>query len=185
LVENIPVTSVARTLCDLAGVVRADQLRRAIESAERLGAFDLRSFEHRRVPRALRDALAGYRDPGFTRSEFERRFVRVCRDGGLPSPAMNIWICDQEVDAVWEDQRVAVQLDSFEFHRTRAAFEDDRKRDAALQVAGYSVLRVTDRWLDEGPDAVVTGVRSLLASSNSATDHSTSAPNSSRSAIAS
>ncbi len=98
---------------------------------------------------------------------------------------MNIWIGDQEVDAVWEHGRVAVQLDSYEFHRTRAAFERDRRRDAALQVAGYSVLRVTDRRLDREPDAVLAAVRSLLASTSSATDRSTSSPNVSRSAIAS
>ena len=185
LVENIPVTSVARTLVDLAPVVRNDQLRRVIEAAERQGALDLRAFDRRRVPRALRAVLADYYDPGYTRSDLERRFARLGRDAGLPPPAMNIWICGQEVDVVWEDQKVAVQLDSFEFHRTRAAFEDDRKRDAALQIAGYSVLRVTDRWLGDDPDGVVTAVRSLLTSSSSATETSTSSPNESRSAIAS
>jgi len=185
LVDNIPVTSVARTLVDIAQIVRPGQLDRAVDAAERRGVLDQRAFDDRKLPRALRTALAAYHDPGFTRSELERRFARLCRDGGLPAPAMNTWINEQEVDAVWEQEGVAVQLDGFEFHRTRAAFEDDRRRDAALQLAGYSVLRVTDRRLADDPAGVLTAVRSLLTSSSSATDRSTSSPNSSRSAIAS
>ncbi len=184
-VDGIPVTSVARTLRDLAGTVRPDQLSRAIEAAERQGEFDLRALERGRMPQALRAVLADYHDPGFTRSELERRFARVCRDAGLPQPSMNVWIHDQEVDAVWEDEQVAVQLDGYEFHRTRAAFERDRRSQAALQLRGYVVLRVTYRWLAGDPAEVVSALRSLLASSSSATARSTSAPNSSRSAIAS
>ena len=135
-----------------------------MEAAERQGVLDLRALERRSMPRALRAVLRDYYDPGFTRSEFERRFARLCRDAGIPPPAMNIWIGDQEVDAVWEDEKVAVQLDSYEFHRTRAAFERDRRRDAALQVAGYRVLHVTYRWLEDDPAAVVAAVRSLLSS---------------------
>ena len=135
LVDGIPVTSVARTLWILRGVVRtgpaAARDRRGRAAA---ACSTCVPSSARRMPRALRDALADYHDLGFTRSEFERRFARLCRDGGLPPPAMNIWIGDQEVDAVWEDEKVAVLLDSWEFHRTRAAFEDDRRRrQAALR----------------------------------------------------
>ena len=185
LVDGIPVTSTARTLCDLARVVSPDRVARAVEAAERLGVLDLRAFERRTPPRALREALAGYYDPGFVRSELERRFARLCRDVGLPPPAMNVWVCGQEVDALWKDQKVVVELDGYEAHRTRAAFERDRKRDAALLLAGYSVLRVTGRRLEDDSAGVVAAVRSLLSASSSATDASTSSPNSSRSAIAS
>jgi hypothetical protein len=185
IVDNIPVTSIARTLVDIAGIVRRDQLDRAIDVAERRGVLDLRAFEGRKLPRALGDALAGYRDVGFTRSDFERRFARMCIDAGLRPPAMNIWIHGQEVDAVWEEEKVAVQLDTYEFHGTRTSFEDDRRRDAELQVAGYSVLRVTGRRLDDDSAGVAAAVRSFLSASSSATAASTSSPNSSRSAIAS
>jgi very-short-patch-repair endonuclease len=177
---------VARTLFDLAGVLRADQLERTIEAADRHGAFDLRALQRGPMPRALREVLADYHGSGFVRSELERRFARLIRDAGLAAPAMNFWICGQEVDAVWEDQKLVVQLDGYEFHRTRAAFERDRRRDAALQLARYRLLRITYRWLGDDPDGVVTAVRSLLDnSSSSATEASTSSPNSSRSAIAS
>ena len=98
---------------------------------------------------------------------------------------MNIWLLDQEVDAAWVDERVVVQLDGYEAHRTRAAFEGDRQRDAVLVLAGYSVLRVTVRRLEDDRAGVVAAVRSLLSASSSATEASTSSPNSSRSAIAS
>ena len=187
------MTSVERTLLDLAEAV-PERLDRALEAAERLGLFDLRQIEAlmdrshgRRGLPILDAALRTYHDPGFTRSELERAFLRFCRDAGLPAPSTNVWIEDAacEVDVVWQEASVAVELDSRSFHSTRAAFERDRRRDAALQVAGYRVLRVTYRWLEGDPDAVGAAVRALLASSSSLTARSTSSPNSSRSAIAS
>jgi hypothetical protein len=141
--DRIPVTSVARTLLDLAAVVFPRQLERAVEQAERLGLFDLTALKHledRSRGRAgwplLRATLQIYREPVSTRSEFERRFLDLCRVAGLPSPAVNSFIAGFEIDAVWHGERVVVELDGHEFHRTRAAFERDRARDAALQVAG-------------------------------------------------
>ena len=116
----------------------------------------------RRGVRALRAAIAMYHDPGFTRSELERRLARLCREGGLEPPSFNLWIAGYEVDAVWVEKRVVVELDSFEYHRTRAAFERDRRRDAALHAAGYVVLRVTDIRLATDPDGVLAELRALL-----------------------
>jgi very-short-patch-repair endonuclease len=99
-----------------------------------------------------------------TRSELERWFAELCRDAGLPPPALNSFIAGFEVDVIWHEGRVVVELDGHEFHRTRAAFERDRARDAALQVAGYRVLRITHRRLQREPDAVIGQLRSLLAS---------------------
>jgi very-short-patch-repair endonuclease len=168
VVEGIPVTTVARTLLDLAEVAPA-RIERALEAAERMGFFDLRKVEAlmdrnpgRRGSRILGAALDTYRDPSLTRSELERRFLRLCRRAGLPAPATNIWIAGQEVDAVWCDKRLVVELDSHEFHRTRAAFERDRVRDGDLQLAGYRVLRVTHRRLRDEPNVIVSMVRSLL-----------------------
>jgi hypothetical protein len=169
-VDGIPITSVARTLLDLAGVVREDALARALEQAERLRLFDLRAVDPliarsrgRRGVRALREALLFCRDlPPMTRSELERRFLDLCRDAGLPLPAMNVWVIDQEVDALWAEQRLVVELDSRTFHQTRAAFERDRRRDAALQLGGYRVLRVTRMRLEAEAPAVVATIRALL-----------------------
>ena len=168
--ERIPVTSVARTLFDLAEVVDPGVLRRAFEAAERLRLLDLRAFdslcEHRRGRHGLRpmlDLLPGLRPAPETRSELERRFLAFCRDARLPQPAVNVIVAGYEVDALWSDRRLVVELDSYEFHRTRAAFERDRARDAALQLAGYRVLRLTARRLEEEAEAAAEGIRSLLA----------------------
>lgn len=169
--EGIPTTSVARTLLDLAEVLRPDQLERAFEQAERLQVLDLRALERvcersrgRRGLRPLRalfarEQMAGARE---TRSELERRFLDLCRSANLPLPAVNVTACGFEVDMLWARQRLVVELDGYAFHRSRRAFEQDRVRDAALQVAGYRVLRVTSRWLAEEPGEVVRAVRSLL-----------------------
>ena len=167
--DGIPVTSVARTLLDLAGVVRRRQLERAVEAAERLGLFDLDDMERllasgrgRNGVRTLRSVLRDYEEPAFTRSELERRFLSICRRAGLPPPVTNLWVAGGEADATWPDHRLVVELDSRGYHATRAAFERDRKRDTDLQLAGYRVLRITHRRLEREPAQVVRAIELLL-----------------------
>jgi hypothetical protein len=112
--------------------------------------------------RALSAGLRDYRPPEFTRSELERRFLRLCEQAGVPPPAANLFIAGAEVDMSWPDHRLVVELDGHDSHRTRAAFERDRQRDTALQLAGYRVLRITYRRLQSDPSAVLAAVRSLL-----------------------
>jgi very-short-patch-repair endonuclease len=164
------VTSVARTLLDLAEVLSARRLLRVLEEAERLRLFDLDAIDRlagrshgRRGLGELRLALAGMDDePPPTRSELERRFLELCRAEHLPPPAVNAWLAGFEVDALWPEQRLVVELDGYAFHGARAAFERDRVRDAAIQLAGYRVLRVTHRRLAAEPGAVAEAVRALL-----------------------
>jgi predicted transcriptional regulator of viral defense system len=168
--NGIPVTTVARTLLDLAEVTDRADLARAFEEAERLRLLDVRSIERlmrrsrgRRGLRPLAALIAQERAPlPATRSELERRFVEVCGEAGLPRPAVNVVVAGLEVDMVWADRKLAVELDGYAFHRTRAAFERDRIRDASLALAGYRVLRVTHRRLEHQPAAVAETVRSLL-----------------------
>lgn len=168
--EEIPVTSVARTLLDIAEVVLPRRLARAIDEADRLGLFDLREVDAvcerspgRRGVRPLREAIARYRpSPSMTRSELERAFVEICDGAGLPRPAMNLFLAGHEVDASWPDRGLVVEVDSFEFHRTRAAFEADRARDRDLQRAGFRVLRVSDRRLRGDGAGVAEDVGALL-----------------------
>jgi very-short-patch-repair endonuclease len=110
----------------------------------------------------LRRVLAEGVEPLLTRSELERLFLELCRDADLPVPSVNAVVLGYEVDAVWPHRKLVVELDGYGFHRSRAAFERDRARDAALQVAGYRVLRVTDRRLAGEAAAVQADVRSLL-----------------------
>jgi predicted transcriptional regulator of viral defense system len=171
VVEAIPVTSVARTLLDLAEVARPRELERAVEEAERLRLFDLGAVEElsarsrgRRGLRRLRALLADVDvTPPPTRSELERGFFELCRKAGLPVPSTNIFLAGFEVDAAWPEQWLVVELDGYAFHGSRAAFERDRLRDAALQAAGYRVVRVTHRRLRTERAAVTETLRSMLA----------------------
>ena len=168
--DGIPVTTVARTLLDLAEVVSPTQLRRAFEEADRLELIDIRAIEQllersrgRRGLKPLAAVLATHRGPAPPiRSELERLFLDLCHRTDLPPPSVNAHVADLEVDALWPEQRLIVELDGYAFHRTRASFEHDRTRDATLQLAGYRVLRVTHRRLEAEPAAVADAVRSLL-----------------------
>ena len=89
--------------------------------------------------------------------------VELCQVHGLPTPRVNAWLAGLEVDLSWPDARVVVEADSFAFHRTRAAFERDRERDAILAAAGYVVHRFTERQLERTPEAIVAAIRRSLS----------------------
>lgn len=168
--QGIPVTSVPRTLLDLAIRSRADRLERLLERAEELELLDVAAIEdllgraggHRGRGRLAR-ALAVYRpEPSFTRSRFERAFRRHVIAAGIAPPAMNFTTEGYEVDAYWPDLRFGVELDLFETHGTRAAFERDRLRQEELKLLGIEMIRVTrPRFLRE-PDAVIANLAALL-----------------------
>ena len=154
--DGIPVTLPGRTLVDLAGVLSADQLRRALEQAEILRVLDtaaLRSAARgRRGARAL-TALLDEREIGIrhTRSELEQRFLEFLRYAGLPLPETNVPLDvggrSIEVDCLWRDPRLVVELDGLGTHQTLRRFEGDRERDRALATAGLTVVRITWRQL--------------------------------------
>jgi very-short-patch-repair endonuclease len=167
--DGIPVTSVTRTIFDLAEVLDPTRLERAFEEAERLQLLDLRPLRQllersrgRRGLATLRRLVAAQAGPPDTRSELERRFLDLCREEDLPQPQINKQVLGFEVDAFWPSARLVVELDGFAFHRTRAAFERDRARDAALQLAGFRVLRITHKRLLDEPSVIGEGVRRLL-----------------------
>jgi very-short-patch-repair endonuclease len=155
--EGIPVTSVARTLLDLASVLRPADLIVAIDRAERLNLFDLTAVvdvlsraRGRKGARALRRAIAAYK-PSTQKSELERRLKRLLeKRPDLPGPSFNVLVdgeaATHEVDAFWPDERLVVQVDGFEFHRTRRDRERDAASDADLELAGFRVMRLT--WDD-------------------------------------
>lgn len=166
---GIPVTTVARTLFDLAEFASFKRLESAWEEADRLNLLELRAVERvcergygRRALRPIRRLLAEARAPTITRSPLEGDFAAFCRARGLPTPSFNTTVLGFEVDALWPRQRLAVELDSWEFHSHRAAFERDRARDSALQAAGYRVIRVTHRRIHQERDTLENEIRSLL-----------------------
>jgi very-short-patch-repair endonuclease len=167
--DSIPVTSVARTLIDLVGILDDRRFERTWEEADRLGLLELRTLEQswsraRGRPGAgrIHDLIVAARDPVRTRSPLEDRFAVFCREQRFPRPSFNVLVLGHEVDALWPRQKLAVELDSFEFHGHRAAFERDRSRDMELQVAGYRVIRVTHRRLDGDSLTLAHEIRALL-----------------------
>jgi very-short-patch-repair endonuclease len=113
-------------------VVPSNELERAREQAEILGLV------------ILDDASL---NAGFTRSEAERRLKQLCKQAGLPIPRTNARVAGYEVDAYWPAHRLIVEVDGWQYHRTRQAFERDRRKDAALTAAGNRVVRITWRRL--------------------------------------
>lgn len=171
-VHGIPVTTVARTLVDLAGTVPRDHLARAVKEAERRNVFDLRAVDAtlartkgRRGPghRALREAIAEYVALGLSASDsaLEDAFLRLTRRVGLSLPATNVLVEGFRVDAVWRTHRIAVELDGWQHHHDRGAFERDRERDATLTAAGWRVVRFTYRQVVDRPDSVTQTLRRL------------------------
>jgi very-short-patch-repair endonuclease len=169
--DGIPVTSLARTILDLAVDSRPRTVSRFIRRADDDKNFDLRAMEdllHRtkghRGQAKVRAALEIYDEsPVFTRSDLERRFLKVVREAGLPEPSMNCFVAGYEVDAYWADHRFGVELDVFGTHGSRLSFEEDRERDDELLLAGIETTRVTGPRLAREPGAVVESVRRHLA----------------------
>ena len=163
------MTSVTRTLLDLAAVLPAHQVERAANEVEirghpdRLSLADLVARYPRRQGIRTIKALLEI-GPAPTQSELEALFLTFIRGQGLPDPIVNVLVLGHQCDFVWPDHRVMVELDGHAFHRTKAAFERDRARDRALQVAGWYVIRVTWRQLHEEPEALAADLRRMLAS---------------------
>jgi very-short-patch-repair endonuclease len=107
-------------------------------------------------------------EPAFTRSRAERKLVSLLRAAGLPRPAFNARAEGFEVDALWRRERVVLEFDSYEFHATRAAFERDRRKTAALTRGRYVVLRTTWRELTEASHALIARTAQALALSATA-----------------
>jgi very-short-patch-repair endonuclease len=167
--RDMPVTSPARTLVDLAGCLDVVELENALavcregrlaNDRQILAAID-------RAPRhAGRGTLRRLLTAGGlseTRSRYERRLLKLIREAGLLRPLTNKILCGHRVDMVWHEQRLVVEFDGFRFHGDRAAFERDRRRDQTLVAAGYRVIRITARQLDQEPFAVIARLAAALA----------------------
>ena len=162
--DGFPVTTVTRTLIDQAAALPIGRLRDQFEHAERHGLLDVHSLNEemtgRRGAKKVRAVLADWTDPEPTRSELEAAFRALCKEAGLPLPSFNVSLHGHEVDAHWPAHGLVVELDGWEWHKTRAAFERDRRRDAALAAAGYRVIRFTWRQITKEPATVAAAIRS-------------------------
>jgi hypothetical protein len=169
-IDGIPVTSLSRTLLDYAEAVSPHRLELAIEVAVRREILDMAAMAElldrsngRRGVKPLRAMLSLPSGAIETKSPLERRFLRFCDEHGLPRPQINVVRGEREVDAYFPQTRLVVELDSVEFHQTARAFEDDRAKDIALQLAGERVVRVTDKRMKLDGDRLAAELRALVA----------------------
>ena len=170
--DGIPCTSVARMLLEVAATEPPRHVERIFEAAERERVLDMRDVHAllERTPghrgrKPLVALLEQFTDPPPTiRSELERDFLELCERAGIPRPAVNVTVLGHEVDMLWADAKVVVELDSWEFHRTRQAFERDRERVVTLQLHDHVVLPFTWRRLATEPESLIDAVRTAIAS---------------------
>jgi very-short-patch-repair endonuclease/predicted transcriptional regulator of viral defense system len=174
VVDGIPVTTVPRTILDLAAVVSRRQLERALNEVEvrgltdRLSIPDLLARHPRRrgaaVLRGVLDADAAAR--GVTKYALEERFVSLIDSYGLPRPRLNADVMVGgrffSVDCLWMDKRLIVELDGRAVHGTAKAFEADRERDRLLLLDGWRVVRITWRQLRDQEATIAADVRRAL-----------------------
>jgi very-short-patch-repair endonuclease len=167
--DGLPITSPARTISDLAGTEPTNDVEDALQEARvHLNLTDpqLRAVTGRTPTKKgaafIKRLLKGEDEKGYSRSRAERLLRSHLRRADLPQPLANQHRERQLVDFVWDTQRLIVEVDGYETHRDRAAFERDRRRDQILTAAGWRVIRITWRQLLHEPLAVIARIAQAL-----------------------
>ncbi len=166
--RGIPITTVPRTLVDLAALLSEDDLARACHEA---------GVKYRTTPRhvdavlvrhpnskgtaTLRRVMSG--ETRVTLSKLEARFLALLREAGLPLPLTNRPAGGRRVDCRWPEQRLTVELDSYTFHNSRYSWEKDRQREREARARGDEFRRYSRDDVFLRPDLVVRELRELLA----------------------
>ena len=168
IADHIRVTTVARTLVDLADVVDDAALEKAVNESEIRRLLDtdavvaaVRRANGRRRAHRLLDLLVDPLPPPWT--ELEQRFFDLCRKAGLPPPRSQVPIGNYVVDFLWPEHRLVVETDGARVHHTRRAFETDRVKAADLAVLGLTHVPITWRRVTREPAKVEQTLRALLA----------------------
>lgn len=174
--NEIPCTTISRTIVDMAGESGGGQLRRLVEQAAIMRRLNVEEVDRiltrgrRRGAPRLRMIIAPWRKTReqhpVLRSRLEARLLPRLIEEGLPAPRTNAKLRVGgrlfEVDFLWEGQRLAIETDGEETHGTPAAFQRDRKRDQVLIAAGYRTARVTWAQVRDEPSAVVNRIARML-----------------------
>ena len=158
--RGFPLTSPVRLVLDMTGHLSATALERL---AAEVIARDPQAADElqRRGTKRLKDITRA--GPRRTRSSIERALLKLVRDAGLPVPQTNAFVHGEEVDALWPEHRLVVEVDTYATHGDRVAFERDRRKDATLTARGSTVIRVTDEEVQERPARVVSTLAAALA----------------------
>ena len=165
--DGIPVTTVPRTLVDLAAVLPEEPLACACHEAGvrfRTSPSKVEAVLARRptTPGAgtLRRVLRG--EVHVTLSKLERRFIELLQQNGLPLPATNRAASGRRVDCRWPDHRLTVELDGYRYHSSRHAWEQDRRREREAHARGDECRRYTWGDVFESPQALLDELAALL-----------------------
>jgi very-short-patch-repair endonuclease len=173
-VEGIPITSIFRTIFDLAAVVSKREVERAFHETEVRQLTDgvslpqlLERYPGRRGAATVRAILASGEPPGITQNDFEERFVAFLDDHGIPRPRFNATLPIRErllrPDCMWTEARLIAELDGQAVHGTGHAFENDRWRDRTLLVEGWRSMRITWVQLRDEPEEIAADLKEALA----------------------
>ncbi|HUA69555.1 MAG TPA: DUF559 domain-containing protein [Solirubrobacteraceae bacterium] len=164
--RGFKITSVARTICDLAATESARDTEHAFQEALYSEIVTVRALERildreprRRGASIIRSLI---KDPRLTRSERERRLLKLIKEAQLPRPLTNVPLHGYNADVYWPAQKLVVEFDGWRAHGHRLAFEKNRKRDQILMANGIRVMRVTDRQLTGEPIAIATRIAMAL-----------------------
>jgi hypothetical protein len=165
--QGIRVTSPARTLLDCAPQLPPKSLTRRINDARRQGLLQLEALAdvvnrfplHPGAPILRPHARAAQ---NATASGLEDDFIEFCGRFGLPTPQVNTRVAGFEVDAFFESERLIVELDSWDFHSHRTAFENDRERDATTLALGIATVRITWKRLQSEPEREAERLQAIL-----------------------
>jgi very-short-patch-repair endonuclease len=166
--QRLPVTSPARTLLDLADTLDWPQLERALAEAwglKRVSLSTLNDVLNRAGGRRGAPKLKALIAPAGQRlsdSDGERKLFSLLRQAGLPLPLTQQQLHGWRVDFFWPEHGLVLELDSYQFHSGRWAFERDRRKTAALSAAGLRVTRASGSQLSEEPVAVVAQLAQAL-----------------------
>jgi hypothetical protein len=165
--RGIPITTVPRTLIDLAAVLSRDALARACHEAGVLHDTTPKQVDALLAKRTrtrgaakLRAILHG--DASVTLSALERRFLALLDEEGLPRPQTNKRAHGRRVDCRWPDRRLTVELDSYRYHHSRHAWEEDRRREREARARGDEFRRYTYGDVVERPRLMLAELRDLL-----------------------
>ncbi len=165
-INGLKVTSIARTICDLAATESARDTERAFQEAlfrdktiDRAIAAVLQREPRRRGAPVIRSLL---NDPRLTRSDRERRILKLIAQAQLPKPLTNVPIHGYVADVFWPQHNLILEFDGWQGHGHRLAFESNRKRDQVMLAAGLRTLRVTDRQLTNDAIALIARIAQTL-----------------------
>ena len=173
VIEGIPATNAARTLLDIANRLEPSLLeafvddaisRRVTTPANLEWELSMSGGRRRSGSKALRASIAHLKD-GHCESALENKVLRLLIGAGLPAPKGQYEIRSGDfsarVDFAYPQAKLAIEVDGFQYHSDRQAFERDRRRDAKLKSLDWQVLRITDRFLREPHDFLAAVRRSL------------------------